>query len=262
MPRHDIASPAPGERARPPEAPTRRGSRWSGSGWTRASVILLAWIVSSAFGSYGNRQPRLILYVFPPLAVISAVALEGMRRLPDKPLNLGFVLRAMLTLTLALSVIAAARQALGSGLDRYYSGEDGSRDAYLDLALGWHATAMRQVNALPPGTRVQFLWEPRSLYCAPDRAACVPDSLMDRWYHARRTVGDGSPDAIAAAWRDGAARLLVYDFGVRFEREENTLYTLADWNAWEAFVAEHLVAEWRGPESGEPVYTLYRWRTP
>ena len=227
-----------------------------------AGAILIAWIVSSAFGSYGNRQTRLILYVFPPLAVISALALEGMRRLPDKPLNLGFVLRAMLTLTLALTAITAARQALGSGLDRYYSGEDDFRDAYLNHALGWHAEAMRQVNALPPGTRVRFLWEPRALYCQPDGAACIPDSLMDGWYYARRTVGDGSADAIAAAWQHDADRLLVYDFGVRFEREGNTLYTPDDWAAWDAFVAEHLIEEWRGLADGEPIYTLYRWRTP
>lgn len=227
-----------------------------------AGAILIAWIVSSAFGSYGNRQTRLILYVFPPLAVVGALALEGMRRLPDKPLNLGFVLRAMLTLTLALTAITAARQALDSGLDRYYSGEDDFRDAYLNHALGWHAEAMRQVNALPPGTRVRFLWEPRALYCQPDGAACIPDSLMDEWYYARRTVGDGSADAIAAAWQHDADRLLVYDFGVRFEREGNTLYTPDDWAAWDAFVAEHLIEEWRGLADGEPIYTLYRWRTP
>lgn len=241
-------------------SPDERGA--AGRALLVAGVILIAWIVSSAFGSYGNRQTRLILYVFPPLAVVSALALEGMRRLPEKPLNLGFVLRAMLTITLALSVITAASQTLGSGLERYYGGEDDYRDAFLDHTLGWHIEAMRQVNALPPGTRVRFLWEPRSLYCAPDGAACVPDSLMDGWYYARRAVGDGSPGAIAAAWQREADRLLVYDFGARFERDDNTLYTPADWAAWDAFVAEHLVAEWQGAKDGEAIYTLYRWRSP
>lgn len=227
-----------------------------------AGVIVAAWIVSSAIGSYGNRQTRLILYVFPPLALIGALALEGLRRLPDKPLNLGFVLRAMLTLTLALGALSAAREALRSGLDRYYSGADGYRDVYLDHALGWHAEAMRQVSALPDGTRVRFLWEPRSLYCAGERVVCVPDSLMDGWYTARRTIGDGSPDAIAAAWRVGSDRLLVYDFGAHFERADNTLYTPADWDAWQVFVAEQLVAEWQGVKDGEAIYTIYRWRSP
>lgn len=227
-----------------------------------AGVILAAWIVSSAVGSYGNRQTRLILYVFPPLALTGALALEGMRRLPEKPLNLGFVLRAMLTLTLALGLLSAAREALRSGLDRYYSGEEGYRDAYLDHALGWHMEAMRQANALPDGSRVRFLWEPRSLYCDGDRVVCLPDSLMDGWYTARRTVGDGSPAAIAAAWRAGAGRLLVYDFGARFEREGNALYTPADWDAWERFVAAQLVVEWQGGSGGEAIYTLYRWRSP
>jgi len=227
-----------------------------------AGVILAAWIVSSAVGSYGNRQTRLILYVFPPLALTGALALEGMRRLPEKPLNLGFVLRAMLTLTLALGLLSAAREALRSGLDRYYSGEEGYRDAYLDHALGWHMEAMRQANALPDGSRVRFLWEPRSLYCDGNRVVCLPDSLMDGWYTARRTVGDGSPAAIAAAWRAGADRLLVYDFGARFEREGNALYTPADWDAWERFVAAQLVVEWQGGSGGEAIYTLYRWRSP
>ena len=227
-----------------------------------AGVILAAWIVSSAVGSYGNRQTRLILYVFPPLALTGALALEGMRRLPEKPLNLGFVLRAMLTLTLALGLLSAAREALRSGLDRYYSGEEGYRDAYLDHALGWHMEAMRQANALPDGSRVRFLWEPRSLYCDGNRVVCLPDSLMDGWYTARRTVGDGSPAAIAAAWRAGAGRLLVYGFGARFEREGNALYTPADWDAWESFVAAQLVVEWQGGSGGEAIYTLYRWRSP
>ncbi len=226
-----------------------------------AGVILAAWFVTSAFGWYYNRQTRLILYVFPPLAVIGGLALEALRRLPDKPLNLGFVLRAMLALTVGLSLITAGREVLGSGLERYYSGSPGFRDAYLEHALGWHYEAMRQVNRLPAGTRVHFLWEPRYLYCDQTRIVCVPDSMLDAWYYARRTIGDGSPDAIAAAWRAaGMERLLVYDVGRRFERENKPYYSAGDWDAWDAFVQEHLTVEWQGANEDETIYTLYRWQ--
>jgi len=123
---------------------------------------------------------------------------------------------------------------------------------------------MRQVNELPPGATVRFLWEPRALYCDGVRLRCIPDSLMDGWYYARRTAGQGDPADIAAQWQgDGADYLLVYEFGREFEREHAALYDSADWLAWGEFAGEFLDEVWRTGNPGDDVqYILYRWRAP
>jgi hypothetical protein len=131
---------------------------------------------------------------------------------------------------------------------------------------------MRAINDLPENTTVRFLWEPRYLYCDNERIHCTTDSLMDAWYYARRTVGDGSPAAIAAAWQQDSDSysnyLLVYEFGRRFEcgalcgsdEEGSKLYSADDWRAWDEFADTYLVEVWRNGPEDETRYSLYRWR--
>ena len=234
-----------------------------------AGVITAAWTASAAFGSYISLQTRLVLYMFGPLAIVAGLALEATYRLPKSPLDLGFVLRAMVSLPLVFMLIQAVQVLNNSGINLYFSGEDEYQEAYLEHALGWHYVTMRQINDLPEGVTVRFLWEPRYLTCDNERLHCYTDSLMDGWYYARRMVDDGSPAAIADRWRaDGADYLLVYEYGRRFEcgqrcdsREQgNALYTDSDWAAWDEFVARALVEEWRTGPADEVRYILYRWR--
>jgi hypothetical protein len=227
-----------------------------------AGVITAAWILSSAVGSYISLQTRLVFYLFGPLAVVSGIVVEGLRRLPKKPLDVGFVLRAMVGLTVVFAVIGAVRALSDSGAQLYFSGEKGYESAYLEHALGWHYATMRQIDQLPQDATVRFLWEPRTLYCDNRRLNCYTDSLMDAWYYARRTVGDGSPAAIAERWKAGdAGYLLVYEFGREYEKEHAKLYTQADWDAWDIFVRDYLAEEWRNGSSADEIqYILYRWR--
>jgi 4-amino-4-deoxy-L-arabinose transferase-like glycosyltransferase len=227
-----------------------------------AGVITAAWIFSSAVGSYISLQTRLVFYLFGPLAVVSGITLEALRRLPKKPLDVGFVLRAMVGLTVVFAVIGAVRALNDSGAQLYFSGEAGYESAYLEHALGWHYATMRQIDQLPQGATVRFLWEPRTLYCDYRRLDCTTDSLMDAWYYARRTVGDGSPVAIAERWKaSGAEYLLVSEYGRQYEKEHSKLYTQTDWGAWDVFVRDYLTEEWRNGSSAEKTqYILYRWR--
>lgn len=228
-----------------------------------AAVILAAWWLSAAFGSYISLQTRLVLYLFGPLAIVAALALRALWALPPRPVHLGFVVRALVALALALTAVMAVRLWGERRVSLYFSGEESYERAYLEHALGWHYATMRQLDPLPAGATVRFLWEPRYLYCDGERLRCVPDSLMDGWYHARRTVGDGSPAAIAAAWQAaGADYLLVYEFGRAFEQEHATLYAPADWVAWQRFAAEHLQEVWRTGNPDDVQYILYRWRAP
>jgi hypothetical protein len=224
-------------------------------------AVLAAWLLSAALGSYISLQTRLALYLFGPLAVVAGIALESLRRLPARPLDLGFVVRAMVLLVMLFTVTDAVQVFGRKGVNLYFSGEEGYQDRYLEHALGWHYETMRQVNRLPEGSTVRFLWEPRYLYCDDTRLNCQPDSLMDAWYYARRALDSGSPAAIAAQWQATAEYLLVYEFGRQFEQGGNTLYSPADWAAWDAFVADHLAEEWRtGGSADRAQYILYRWR--
>lgn len=241
-------------------APSER--TWLSLASVVAGVILAAWLVSATFGSYISLQTRLVLYVFGPLAIMAALALCGLERLPPRPVHLGFIVQALVALAVALTGVAALRYAGERRIPLYFSGEEGYERAYLEHTLGWHYATMQRVNELPPGATVRFLWEPRALYCAGERLRCVPDALMDGWYYARRTVGQGEPAAIAARWQaDGANYLLVYEFGREFEREHAALYDSADWLAWDAFAGEFLDEVWRNGTPGDDVqYILYRWR--
>jgi hypothetical protein len=227
-----------------------------------SGVIGGIWIASAAFGSYISLFTRLVFYLFGPLALVAAISLNALDRLPKKPLDLSFVVKSMVGLTLVFMVISGVRFFAAQGVQVYFSGDSDYEDAYLESALGWHYETMQRVNQLPAGTTVRFLWEPRYLYCDLERIDCITDSLMDAWYYARRTVGEGSPAEIAARWQgEGVDYLLVYEFGRDFEEDSAPLYTPEDWAAWRTFVREHLIEEWHTGNADDDVqYVLYRWR--
>lgn len=226
-----------------------------------AGTITLIWAIAAGLVSYANQQTRLVLYMFPALAIIAGLVLESLYRLPKKPLDLAFVIHAMIVLTLVLAAIDYTQDFINSGIFTYFSGDDDSREKFLEQKLGWHYEAMRQVNALPPDSTVRFLWEPRYLYCDDEVINCHTDSLMDGWYYARRTIDGGDPASIARNWQEQRFDyLLVYDFGRNFEKDGSEFYTPGDWTAWEAFVDQWLEAVWIGGDPEEPQYVIYRWR--
>ncbi len=228
-----------------------------------SGIITLAWVISAAFGSYISLQTRLVLYLFGPLAIVAALTLVALRQLPRQLVDLGFVMQAMVALTIVFAVVSGLRYWAEYGIQQYFSGDADYREAFLRHALGWHYETMRKLDSLPAQSTVRFLWEPRYLYCDDTRLVCRPDSLMDGWYHARRAVEDGSAEAIAYAWRDGEDinYLLVYEFGREFERDSARLYDTADWDAWELFVDGYLEEVWRTGNADDDIqYILYRWQ--
>jgi len=85
-----------------------------------------------------------------------------------------------------------------------------SRDDYLTRRLGVYQVALTAVNALPPDSRVVFLWEPRSYAC---RVDCWPDALLDRFLHLTYLYPDA--DAIARAWAEaGVTHVLLFQLGM------------------------------------------------
>lgn len=173
-------------------------------------VTYLGWLAMIAASAL-LIQTRLLFPVFPLLAVIAAGGFEALRQ--SKTLSLGArrVVSSAVAAWLALTAFNISLDFSASGVAPALSGGQ-SRDEYLVDRLGWHAVAMQALNRLPAGSRVLFLWEPRSLYCAID---CQPDALLDRWWRARQTLG--SPDAIAEAWRaEGITHVLLHRAGYDF----------------------------------------------
>lgn len=242
------------------------------------SGIFLCWMVAAAVSGYGA-QTRLWYAMFPMLALIAAIGFDGLRLLPQKPVDLRFVIQAVVALIFIFTAVDYVRGVrmrddriegttvishfLESGSLDYLMGVI-DKDTYLNDALGWHIEAMRQVNKLPDDSKVLFLWETRSLYCDEPRLECVEDSILIRWWHSRRTVGidseDGAagidfatPEGILAGWREqGITHILVFEAGRDFEFEDNPRITAEDKTEWEK-VPPLLEVVWQEEEE----YSLY-----
>jgi hypothetical protein len=95
-----------------------------------------------------------------------------------------------------------------------------NEEDYLSQTLGVDYLAMQQVNQLPAGAHVLFLWEPRTFYC---ERTCIPDSLINRWWHDRQLESD--PHKIVEQWRaQGITHVLVADWAVDFMQREESQY--------------------------------------
>jgi hypothetical protein len=195
-------------------------------------------------------QTRLLLPVFGVAAVLGAAGLDRLAALRRPQLDVGWLVRAVMSLTLALllfSTLAAFLRAnplpVALGLE--------SRDDYLARRLGIYQLALQGVNDLPPGSRVVFLWEPRSYAC---RVDCWPDALLDRFLHLTYLYPDA--DAIARAWaQDGVTHILLYRSGMQAIVEAKfDPVTPRDLAIMADLQSRHLspVGEWGG------AYILYR----
>jgi hypothetical protein len=88
-----------------------------------------------------------------------------------------------------------------------------SQEHYLERRLGNYQLAIEEINQLPEGAQVIFLWEPRSYACQVD---CRPDALLDRFLHLTHFYGYDAT-AIAANWRaTGATHVLLHQAGLDF----------------------------------------------
>ncbi len=208
----------------------------------------LAWLYGIAT-SWFLVQTRLLFPIFPALALVGAFAVEGLRDFP--PLrDLLRLVRAVVVIALALAVFGSTLTFVRTNPVRVTLGLR-SEDDYLRERLGTHYAAMEQVNALPEDARVQFLWEPRIYYCERD---CIPDSLIDEWWHARQLEPD--PLAIAAGWREqGITHVLIFEAGLDFLVNEEPHEPLdeADLAALDSLRGAVLVPIWDEFDS----YTLY-----
>jgi hypothetical protein len=210
---------------------------------------ILYWIVSGVGGLLATHlvQPRLYMALFPGMALLSAYGFERLWSIRLPVLRLGATAAVMTALFLCLQAAGFAQSWVASGVPDYIAGSR-ERTEYLDDNLGWHYPAMEAVRALPDGSRVLLLWEPRGLYCGD---VCTEDATIDRWYLLMRS--GKTPEEILAEWRRaGWTHVLLFGAGAEFERDTRSEYSPADWKALERLLAS-LTEQERFGES----YTLY-----
>lgn len=209
----------------------------------------VVWFAGAA-SSWFLLQTRLLYPIFPMLALVGALGLDGLRSEASLAglykLGQGIVLASMgvAVVGAGLDTLRAAPLPVTFGLQ--------AEDDYLLGQLGAHYGAMQAVNDLPEDASVLFLWEPRTYYCQRD---CEPDSMINNWWHDREVYG--SPEAIAEHWRErGYTHVLIYEAGGRFliEKEPYDPMIEADWDALATLREQALEPVW--DEIGS--YTLYR----
>jgi hypothetical protein len=231
-------------------------------------TIGIVWLVLAAITQFGA-QTRLWYAMFPIFALLAAMGLDSLKLLPKKPLDFRFVLSAIVGLVLVFTLVDHVRGVrsdnnylegttrtshfLEKGALQYLLGVI-DEDRYLEDALGWYIVAMRETNKLPDDSQILFLWETRSLYCDEPRITCLEDTIILRWWHDRRAIGDGSAADILDDWKDqGATHILIYEDGREFEFDGQERFTDADKEEIEA-LRMLLEVVWEG----EDIYTLYK----
>jgi len=137
--------------------------------------LLVFWAIMASLNSVGI-QTRLMIMALPAFAAAGSIALHGLARFPKKPIAINFIVRAILALTLAITLLDAFSDITREQVVPYLLAQEGMGD-YMYANTGAYYGALQQ---LPAGSRVLLLWEPRGFYC-PATVTCTADVLFDQW---------------------------------------------------------------------------------
>lgn len=147
----------------------------------------LFWLCGVAQSSL-LQQTRLLFPIFPLLAVLAGVAVEGLATWDTRVFSVHRFVLLVLAVALALNAVSFVLAFVSDSPLPYILGLE-TKDKYLNRHLGEYYRAVSFVNEdLPSAARVLFLWEPRSYYCQRD---CQPDAILDKFKHLTYEYGDG-----------------------------------------------------------------------
>lgn len=164
------------------------------------------WMFLSATSGIGS-QPRLMLVGLPVVIVLGALAYYGLSHWPKRPLDVRFLLHAMMVLSLIFTGLNVVNRVAQTRVLAWFSGQL-STPQYIAQNAGIYYDAVRHLDTLPPGSTVRFLWEGKRYYC-PDDITCIPDVLYDHW--ARPLMQGATIDDLMQQWRDENDYLLLHD---------------------------------------------------
>jgi hypothetical protein len=196
-------------------------------------------------------QPRFLFPALPPLAVLSAAAYESLRPFEWRLFSIQRILGVFIGLVLVLTVLQTGINTLQHQDVPVLVGAI-SEQEYLYIRLGWYFDAMEEIKDLPEGSKVLFLFEPRSYYCPPDR--CLPDGILDVWYHGRGLGGTSA--SLARTWQEeGVSHVLLYALGVETLQQKGVdPFTEEDWSELERLQDQHMTLL----ENFGDTYLLYK----
>ena len=181
----------------------RRALGWMG---LFAGALCAVWMWGAA-RSVLLTQSRLLLPIFPLLALAAALVMQRAPTLDTRSVSVSWLVKSALALVLALNAFAlGARFAHERPMAPLLGVE--SRADYGARRTGTaYAAAMQQVNRVrvPSGSVTLFLWEPRTYDC---QRACLPDSLYDNLVYLVRQHGNAAALAQALATQ-GVTHVLV-----------------------------------------------------
>lgn len=232
----------------------RRGARRALTGIILVcTAAYLIWLAELAFSAL-LVQTRLLFPILPLVAVLAAVGFDSLGDLGKRGASVRFVFGGLVGFALLLTGFESLVRFVEVSPLPVLFGFEGEGD-FLVRRLGQYARVIERVNELPSGSRVRFLWEPRSYHCA-RTVTCEPDALLDRWWHLRQL--GVSPDEVARNWeREGVSHVLIFHAGAQAVRTAGTdPFVREDWEALEAFIERQLVLL---PGSTE-AYGLYALR--
>lgn len=214
-------------------------------------VSYLGWVAQLAYSQL-LVQTRLLFPVLPGLAVGAAYGLDRLGARGRGGRSARFVIGGLIGFALLLTGLQASLGFVAASPLGVLTGSQSEAD-YRVERLGGHAAAMELLGALPEGSRVRFLWEPRSYYC-PAQVTCEPDALLDRWWHARQL--GGTAEDLRAAWsQEGVTHVLYFRLGSEAVRQVGfDPLVESDWQELERFLGEELILI----ERVGTAYELYR----
>ena len=166
--------------------------------------LMIFWAIMAAANSVGI-QTRLMVMALPIFAAAGAVALHGLSQFPEKPVDIDFIVRMVLALTLVLTLLDALQTTVREQVVPYLTAQVDLGD-YMYANTGAYYNAL---HSLPEGSRVRLMWEPRGYYCPPT-VTCTADILFDNW--KRPMIDEGlTPDQVFEHYRaEGDEYLLVF----------------------------------------------------
>ena len=175
--------------------------------WALAIILGLTWAVMGTIGlRLGHlTQPRLYFAAAPALAVLAGLGWAWLQGLTYQTVRARRILGAMLVLVVGLALVQDTASLSASGAPAVVMGME-SEQTYRFSHLGAYAALDEKLSALPAGSRVLALWEPRKLYLP---ANTTPDYWIDLW----RATAHDSDDAAAILQEMEGAGLHTPDGG-------------------------------------------------
>ena len=178
------------------------------------AVNLLLWLNGLARTALLLRA-RFLFLIFGVTAVLDGLILVRLRRFKTPQLDTPWLIQTVLGLTLILMLVSELLSFVVINPLPAILGKE-SRSHYLTRRLGEYQIAIEEgVNQLPPGSAVQFFWEPRTYDCA-EQVVCHPDLILGEFLHLTQGL-DYNTDEIVTEWQhQGITHVLLYQGGLDF----------------------------------------------